>query len=103
VIETWRDLVLAPGGARGEVSPPTLAKVLNVGLALVLLIVLVCVCLLSLHFNWQVIWDYRVDLFKGWVITLEITAAALVLSTVGGFVLALGQRSFVLPLRYFAK
>ena len=103
MIETWRDLVLAPSGAKGEVSPPTLAKVLNIGLALILLIVLVCVCLLSLHFNWQVIWDYRVDLFKGWVITLEITAAALVLSTVGGFLLALGQRSFVLPLRYFAK
>jgi polar amino acid transport system permease protein len=103
VIETWRDLVLAPGGARGETAPPTIARVLNVALALVLLVVIVSVCLLSLHFNWEVIWDYRVDLFKGWVITIEITAAALVLSTVGGFLLALCQRSFVLPLRYFAK
>jgi polar amino acid transport system permease protein len=42
-------------------------------------------------------------LFKGWVTTLGVTAAALVLSTLGGFVLALGQRSFLLPLRYFAK
>ena len=99
----WRDLILAPGGARGDVSPPTIAKVLNIALALVLLIVLVWVCLVSLHFNWTVVWDYRVDLFKGWVVTVEITAVALVLSTLGGFLLALCQRSFVLPLRYFAK
>jgi polar amino acid transport system permease protein len=42
-------------------------------------------------------------LFHGWLTTLGVTAAALVLSVIGGFVLALAQRSFVLPLRYFAK
>jgi polar amino acid transport system permease protein len=103
VIETWRDLILAPGGARGEVSPPTVAKLLNIAFALVVLIALVCVSLVSLQFNWQVAWDCRVDLLKGWVVTVEITTAALVLSTLGGFLLALCQRSFVLPLRYFAK
>ena len=100
---SWRDLILAPGGARGEVSPPTVAKALNTLLALLLLIAIVWFSLVSLHFDWSVIWDYRVMLFKGWVTTLGVTAAALVLSTLGGFVLALGQRSFLLPLRYFAK
>ena len=99
----WRDLILAPGGARGDVSPPTVAKVLNVSLALVFLIVVVWVCLVSLHFQWGVMWDCRVALFAGWLVTIKLTTAALVLSTVGGFVLALGQRSFVLPLRYFSK
>ena len=42
-------------------------------------------------------------LFNGWLMTLGVTGIALVLSTLGGFVLALCQRSFFLPLRYFAK
>jgi polar amino acid transport system permease protein len=105
VIETWRDLVLAPGGARGEVSPPTIAKVLNTALALVLLIGAVTLCLLSLNINWVwgSVWSYRVSLFHGWLMTVGMTAVALVLSTLGGFLLALCQRSPFLPLRYFVK
>jgi polar amino acid transport system permease protein len=101
----WRDLILAPNGARGEVSPPTVAKVLNTFLALFLLTGAVCLCLLRLNYNWvwTSVWDYRVMLFHGWLMTLGVSAAALVLSTVTGFVLALCQRSFVLPVRYFAK
>ncbi|MCE0483829.1 MAG: amino acid ABC transporter permease [Methylacidiphilales bacterium] len=104
-METWRDLILAPGGARGETSPPTVAKVLNTFLALFMLIGAVWLSLVKLNYNWNwgSVWDYRESLFRGWMMTLGITAAALVLSTIGGFVLALCQRSFVLPLRYFAK
>ena len=80
-----------------------MAKVLNTLFALVLFIGIVWVSLVSLHFDWAVIWNYRVMLFKGWVMTLGVTGAALVLSTLGGFVLAIGQRSFVLPVRYFVK
>jgi len=103
VIETWRDLILAPGGAKGETSPPRAAQVLNTLFALLVLIGIVWICLLSLHFNWAGVWNYREMLFKGWLITLGVTVAALVLSTLGGFLLALCQRSFVLPLRYFTK
>jgi polar amino acid transport system permease protein len=105
VIESWRDLVLAPGGARGEASPPAVAKALNILLALLLLIGAVWLSLLKLSYNWnwESVWDHRAELFLGWLMTLGVTAVALVLSTVGGFVLALFQRSFVLPLRYFAK
>lgn len=105
MIESWRDLVLAPGGARGEASPPVVAKVLNTLLALLLLIGAVWLSLvkLSYNWNWESVWDHRAELFEGWLMTLGVTAVALVLSTVGGFVLALFQRSFVLPLRYFAK
>lgn len=105
MIETWRDLVLAPGGARGEVSPPTVAKVLNVALALVLLIGAVTLCLFFLDINWVwgSVWDHRSELFAGWLMTVGVTAVALVMSTLGGFVLALFQRSFFLPLRYFTK
>ncbi len=103
VIETWRDLILAPGGARGEVSPPTVARVINSLFALFVLIGAVWLCLVNLSFDWSSIWDYRETLLEGWWLTLKVTGAALVLSTLGGFVLALCQRSFFLPLRYLAK
>jgi hypothetical protein len=38
----WRDLILAPGGARGEVSPPTVARVANSLFALLVLVGIVC-------------------------------------------------------------
>jgi polar amino acid transport system permease protein len=105
VIETWRDLVLAPDGARGEASPPTAARVLNTLFALVLLIGAVWLSLVSLSYNWgwASVWAYRESLLKGWFLTLGVSVTALVLSTLCGFVLALFQRSFFLPLRYFTK
>jgi polar amino acid transport system permease protein len=105
MLETWRDLVLAPGGARGDIPPPRAAKIFNTLLALVLLVGAAWLSLLRLNYNWgwAAVWDYRVLLFHGWLLTLGISAAALVISTVGGFVLALCQRSYFLPLRYFAK
>jgi polar amino acid transport system permease protein len=103
MVETWRDLILAPGGARGETPPPTIAKVLNTLFALLLFIGLVWFCLVDLHFDWGSVWSYRRMLFEGWLVTLALTAAALVLSVIGGFILALCQRAFFLPLRYFTR
>ena len=103
VIESWRDLILAPAGARGEVAPPRLARALNTFVGLLLFVGLIWICLLKLNFDWGTVRDYRAMLFQGWIVTLEITAAALVLSVVFGFVLALCQRAFFLPLRYFAR
>ena len=102
-MEEWRDLFMAPGGSRGETSPPTLAKVLNTLFALLVFIGLVWFCLVDLHFDWTSVWSYREMLFKGWLATLGVTCAALALSIMGGFLLALGQRAFFLPLRYFTK
>ena len=102
MIESWRDLVLAPAGARGEVSPPTVAKVLNGFFALLVLIALVWFCLASLHPDWAGVWKFRVDLAKGWGTTLGIVSASLVLSILLGFLFALCQRSAFLPVRYFA-
>ncbi len=105
VIESWRDLVLAPGGAKGEVSPPIIAQVMNIGFALLLLTGAVWFSMLELNYNWnwESVWDYRNALISGWIMTVGVTALALVLSTIGGFVMALGQRSPFLPLRYFVK
>ena len=97
--------MLAPGGERGESSPPTAARVLNSLLALVLLVGAVTVSLVKLNYNWgwESVWDSRQILFSGWLMTVGVACLALVLSTVGGFILALSQRSIFLPLRYFAK
>jgi polar amino acid transport system permease protein len=102
-METWRDLVLAPGGARGDVSPPPVARVLNSLFAMLVLIGVVWISLTTLHLDWGGVWNFRVELFDGWLMTVGITAEALVLSTVVGFILALGQRSYVLPVRYLAR
>jgi polar amino acid transport system permease protein len=103
VIEAWRDLVLAPAGARGDAPPPRLARALNTLLALFVLIGAVWFSLVSLHLNWPQAWEDRGILFRGWLTTVEVTAFALVLSIVVGFLLALGQRSYFLPLRYFTR
>jgi hypothetical protein len=57
VMETWRDLFLAPGGARGDVSPPPVARALNSLFALLMLIGIVWVCLATLHLDWGGVWN----------------------------------------------
>ncbi len=52
--------------------------------------------------NWELVWSYRVAFFDGWLLTILISLAALVLSTVIGLVAALARRSTFLPLRYSA-
>ena len=84
-------------------SPPRVARALNSLFALLVLIGLVWVCLASLKLDWSKPWESRFNLFSGWLLTVELTAVALVLSILAGFILALFQRSYFLPLRYFAR
>ena len=49
--------------------------------------------------RWEAVWDYRMVFFAGWLMTLQISAVALVLSFLVGVVAALGRRSEFLPLR----
>lgn len=99
----WRDLILAPREA--DASPPVVAKVLNSSLAVVVLVGLTTFSLVNLpyHWGWSLVWNYRVALWLGWITTVEITFISLITSTLGGFILALGQRTPFLPLRYFTK
>ena len=52
--------------------------------------------------NWEAIWQYRQKFFQGWLMTVAISAAALVVSLVIGLLTALARRSSLLPLRYSA-
>lgn len=55
----------------------------------------------SVAYQWNVaeVWGYREKLFKGWGVTLLISIASLLLSTLVGFLTALSRRSSFVPLR----
>lgn len=50
--------------------------------------------------NWEAVWKYRQAFLHGWLLTIGVSSAALVLSTLIGLGVALGRRSSFLPLRY---
>ncbi len=52
--------------------------------------------------NWGLVWNYRVTFLNGWLLTIGVSAAALVLSTLIGVLAAIARRSSFLPLRYSA-
>lgn len=57
---------------------------------------------ITYRWNWQAVLGYRSTLLSGWLMTLAISLASLLLSTFIGVVFALARRSQFLPLRYFA-
>ena len=52
--------------------------------------------------NWEKVWGYRAVFLNGWMLTIGISAVALVLSTVFGVAAALARRNSFLPLKYSA-
>ena len=58
----------------------------------------------QLHYgwNWEAIWQYRQKFVQGWLMTVAISAAALLVSVLIGVVTALARRARFLPLRYAA-
>lgn len=58
----------------------------------------------QLHYgwNWEAVWLYRQKFLQGWLMTLAISAAALMGSLMIGLLTALARRSVFLPLRYSA-
>jgi len=58
---------------------------------------------LAYHLRWDSVYQYRALFWRGWLTTIAISVAALVLSVVIGLLSALARRSRFLPLRYFAR
>lgn len=52
--------------------------------------------------NWDLVWQYRVTLWNGWLLTIGLSVLALALSLVLGLATALARRSPVILLRTFA-
>jgi polar amino acid transport system permease protein len=55
------------------------------------------------HWNWKGVWVYRVLFIRGWLVTVLLSAIALVMSCVIGAIFALLRRARFLPVRYFAR
>jgi polar amino acid transport system permease protein len=56
---------------------------------------------ITYRWNWQSVYNYRAILLSGWGMTLLISIASLILSSLIGIIFALARRSQILPLRYF--
>ena len=58
----------------------------------------------QLHYgwNWAAIWQYRQKFVQGWLMTVAISASALLVSLIIGLLTALARRSAFLPVRYSA-
>jgi polar amino acid transport system permease protein len=88
----------------GAPLPSWRVRVFNFALALLGLSVVFCFSFRALPepLHWSSIYPYRVVFWKGWLTTIGISMAALVLSLVLGLLSALARRSRFLPLRYLA-
>ena len=85
--------------------PQQLANV-GVALALVALFGWLCTTLfvmLGTLTDWAKAWEYRETLWRGWLVTLEISLAALLGSIIFGLLFMLGQRSPLVVVRWTCR
>jgi polar amino acid transport system permease protein len=80
----------------------------RLGSAFIALAIIAVVFYFSFHqlaykWHWQAVANYRENLVHGWLMTLRISIASLILSTAIGVIFALVRRSRILPLRYFGE
>jgi polar amino acid transport system permease protein len=88
-------------------SPPPSWPVRAFNFALALLVISLVFVFsfehLAYHLRWEAIYSYRVPLVQGWLVTIGLSTASLLLSLVIGLLSALAGRSHFLPLRYLAR
>mgnify|MGYP001424749922 CR=1 FL=1 len=87
----------------GRPVGPT-ALIVSWGLVALLTTALFSFAFSQLHYvwNWEAIWQYRQKFVQGWLMTVAISAASLLLSLIIGLLAALARRSAILPVRYSA-
>ncbi len=92
------------GLGRGK-PVPLGARLLYFALASGLLVALFYLCARASGYvwDWGAVFPYWRKFVSGWRVTVQISAAALVLSTAIGLVFALARRSRILPVRYFSR
>jgi polar amino acid transport system permease protein len=97
-------LLHAEKTSRGEIIPPA-ARWLSLFLAWLFIALVFCFCFARLRYNWNWdgLWKYRSRFIEGWFMTLGVSAASLILSSIIGAVAALAQRARLLPVRYLAR
>lgn len=93
-------------GPEREDSPiPWALRVFNFAVAFLLLSLLFSYSFSQLKspLGWEPLYKYRPLYLQGWWVTIQISVASLVLSTLIGLLFALARRSRCLPLRYFSQ
>ena len=80
----------------------TINAVISVFLGVALFAALFFGALQAATWNWSGVWDYREVFWNGWLHTIWISTAALVLSILLGLLAALARRSNYPALRWFA-
>lgn len=100
----WRAWLLYPAEGAAEAIPRSV-RGLNFTLALVLvgLAIYLPFAMQMTTWDWAGVYKYRAKFYRGFGLTVGISLAALVLSTLIGLVSALAGRSRVLLLRYVNK
>lgn len=80
------------------------AMMVSWGLVALLTTALFSFAFSQLHYgwNWEAIWQYRQKFVQGWLMTVALSAASLLLSLIIGLLAALARRSAFLPVRYSA-
>ena len=80
------------------------AMMVSWGLVALLTTALFSFAFSQLHYgwNWEAIWQYRQKFLQGWLMTVALSAASLLLSLIIGLLAALARRSAILPVRYSA-
>src|SRR5580698_10278335 len=58
---------------------------------------------LAYHMHWSSLYPYRALFWQGWLVTIVLSAAALILSLAIGLISALAGRSRLLPMRYLDR
>ena len=58
---------------------------------------------LDYRFHWENVWQYRVNLANGFLMTIVLSFFSLVLSVVLGAFFGLSQSSRIVPLKYLAR
>ncbi len=93
------------GDSAGSTEPPLRARAISFSLALLVLAAIFYYSFrqLAYTFHWDAVYQYREMFLTGWLMTVAISASALVASTLLGLLLALAGRSHFLPLRYLGK
>jgi polar amino acid transport system permease protein len=100
----WTRLFLAPAPGAEE-ALPWCARLANWLIALAALSAVFAFAFHQLQYawNWNGVMAYRSAFFQGWLMTVLISLAALVLSSFLGLVVALSRRARLLPLRCLAQ
>ncbi|MBD5780556.1 amino acid ABC transporter permease [Pelagicoccus sp. NFK12] len=82
-----------------------LAKAVSgaLALSLVCLLALAAFASLEYHWNWSAVFNYKKKFIDGWLLTIQISSASLVVACLIGGLSALAARSRILPLRYLFK